>query len=81
MTNAPRPTLGQITKVPGVAGQISYRVPVTYPTEPTSTVEFVGSAYGGPVLMITPGNPGGMFVKDPGRFGSFGPEWVRRFFA
>ena len=75
------PTLGPIRKGPGIAGQIGYTVEVTYPGEPASRVTFVGSAYGGPVVMQTPGNPEGMFVTEPGRFGDFGPEWVRKFFA
>jgi hypothetical protein len=32
--------------------------------------------------MVTPGNPRGMFVTAPERFGeTFGPSWVRAFFA
>jgi hypothetical protein len=75
------PTLGKITKERGVAGQVAYSVAVTYEGGPTDTVRFVGSTYGGPVVMVTAGNPRGMFVTDPDRFGEFGPEWVRRFFA
>lgn len=75
-----QPTLGEITKTNGVAGQISYSVPVTYEDEPTYIYEFIGSVYGGPVVAVS---PSGMqrFVTDPGRLGTFGPEWVRRFFA
>jgi hypothetical protein len=65
----------------GVAGQYGYSVAVTYDDEPTETVTFISSVYGAPIVMITPGNPGGMFVRNPERFGEFGPEWVRRFFA
>lgn len=75
------PTLGKITKGNGIAGQISYSVPVTYDDEPTSTVTFVGDVYGGPVVMITPANPKGTWVTNPDRFGKFGPEWVHKFFA
>jgi hypothetical protein len=74
-------TLGAIRKHAGVAGEVEYSVSVTYPGEDESTVRFVGSMYGGLVLMITPGNPRGSWVTDPWRFGKFGPEWVRRFFA
>lgn len=73
-------TLGKITKQNGPAGQVSYTVPVTYPGEPAETVTFVGSTYGGPVVMVTPAGHQ-TFVTDPGRHGEFGPEWVRRFFA
>jgi hypothetical protein len=74
------PTLGKITKRNGVAGEISYSVPVTYPDAPTETITFVGSAYGGPVVMVTPSGHQ-VFVTDPGRHGTFGPAWVRSFFA
>lgn len=74
-------TLGTIRKINGVAGQIAYAVEVAYPDESPATVTFVGSVYGGPVLMQTPGNPSGTWVTEPGRFGEFGPEWVRKFFA
>ncbi len=75
-----RPVLGNIKRSNGVAGQVSYTVEVTYPDEETSPVTFVGSVYGGPVVMITPGVPSGVFVNDVERFGVFEPDWVRRFF-
>lgn len=74
-------TLGTITRSKGAAGAIQYTVDVTYEGEPTSRVTFVGSTYGGPVVMITPSNPKGTFVTEPSRFGEFGAEWVRRFFC
>jgi hypothetical protein len=74
------PTLGTITRTNGVAGQISYTVPVTYPGEATERITFIGSAYSGPVVMVSPSGAQ-TFVHDPGRFGKFNPEWVRRFFA
>jgi hypothetical protein len=63
----------------GIAGQFSVTADVAYPDEPVRSVEFVGSVYGGPVVMRTPAVE--TFVTDPGRFGDFGPEWVRRFFS
>jgi hypothetical protein len=75
------PTLGPILRSNGVAGQIAYSVSVTYPGEDSSVVTFVGSVYGGPVVMQTESNPRGVFVKDVERFGKFSPEWVRRFFS
>lgn len=74
------PTLGAVRKVSGIAGQVQYDVTVTYPDEPTETVSFVGSVYGGPVVMVTPAGTQ-TFVTEPARFGKFGPEWVRRFFG
>lgn len=75
------PKLSKITPHKGIAGQISYDVTVTYPDETPEELTFVGSIYGGPVVMITPSNPGGTFVTEPGRFGSFGIAWIERFFA
>jgi hypothetical protein len=75
------PILGKIKRHNGIAGQLSYTVDVTYPGEPSEQLTFVASSYGGPVVMVTPGNPGGVFVTDPERFGKFGTDWVRRFFA
>lgn len=80
MSDDVKPTLGTIRKEAGIAGQVAYSVTVTYPGEDQRTVRFVGSVYGPPIVMVTPSNPGGTFVQDPGRFGEFGPEWVRRFF-
>lgn len=74
-------TVQSVTKTGGIAGQVRLTAAVQYPGEDTSTVSFVGSIYGGPVVMVTAGFPEGVFVTDPDRFGEFGPEWVRRFFA
>lgn len=69
----------------GPAGQTAYSVDVAYrysdpdAEDHTSTVVFVGSAYGGPVTMIV-GNIQTRVV-DAERFGSFGPGWVDRFYA
>lgn len=73
------PTLSTIKRTNGVAGQIAYDVTVTYPGETPAPVAFVGSVYGGPVVMVAYGRQ--TFVTDPSRFGTFSPEWVRRFFA
>lgn len=78
--------LGKITRENGVAGQIAYSVNVSYPEDNNPDarpyrVTFVGNSFGGPIVMITRGNPSGTFVRDPERFGPFGPEWVRRFFG
>lgn len=74
-------TIRRITEARGVAGQIAFSAFVTYPGEDESCVTFVGNVYGGPVVMVTEGNPRGTFVTDPGRFGEFGEAWVRAFFA
>lgn len=74
------PQIGTIRRENGVAGQISYTTDVTYPGEPPSTVQFIGSEHGARVVMVT-SNGHQTFVDDPGRFGEFSPEWVRQFFA
>lgn len=78
-----RPTVENIERHNGIAGQYAYTALVTYPDETPGIVTFTGSAYGtpGPVVMIT---ATGMqaFVSDPDRFGPrLSAEWVRRFFA
>lgn len=73
-------TLGKIKRTNGVAGQVAYSTVVAYDDEPACLVTFVGSVYGGPVVIVTE-TFGQMFVTNPNRFGQFGPEWVRRFYA
>jgi hypothetical protein len=64
----------------GIAGQFSVTADVTYGDDPTQKIQFVGSTYGGPVVMVLP-DGSQTFVTDPSRFGKFGTEWVRKFFA
>lgn len=74
-------TIRSIKRHAGVAGQVSYTATVEYEGETPSSVTFVGSeAYGGPVVMVTESGAQ-RFVTDPGRHGSFGESWVRRFFG
>jgi hypothetical protein len=73
------PTLTKLFQRKGVAGQFAVQVTVTYPGEDPCIVEFVGSRYGGPVLMVTDDDE--TWVSEPGRFGTFGKGWVRRFFG
>lgn len=82
MSDTPTITLSGITKQTGVAGQIAYSVTVTYENEEPYDVRFIGSVYGGPVVMETNGRQ--TFVTNPDRFGDFSEkpvEWVRKFFA
>lgn len=62
----------------GIAGQFAVSVDVTYQGEDPMHVTFTGSVYGGPVVMDNGRHQ--VFVTDPGRFGEFGTEWVRRFY-
>lgn len=71
------PQIHRVRRHAGIAGQFSVSADVTYPDEPQSNIEFVGSTYGGPVVMRT--GTLEAFVSDPGRFGKFGEDWVRRF--
>lgn len=75
-----RPDLSEVRRRNGIAGQISYSVDVTYQGETVETLMFVGSVYGGPVVMVSP-NGAQTFVVEPSRFGEFGPAWIRRFFG
>jgi hypothetical protein len=79
-TMSDKATLGEIKRHNVVADQVAYSVPVAYPGESAQTVMFVSSLHGGPIVMQTPNDSRGTFVSNPGRFGDFGPEWVRRFF-
>ena len=72
-------TIEKITRANGVAGQVSYTAKVAYPGEPTSEVTFVGSVYGGPVIMVLPSGRQ-TFVTESSQYGKFGPQWVRNFF-
>lgn len=78
-----KPVVEKVLRQNGIAGQFSVVVAVRYPEEETRLVTFVGSTYGGPVVMVTE-NGSQLFVTDPSRFGEFGSEpadWVKRFFA
>jgi hypothetical protein len=73
-------TLVNVRRAAGIAGTARYHATVSRePGGPVDVAAFIGSAYGGPVAMVT--EAGRTLVADPGRFGEFGPDWVRRFFA
>lgn len=77
------PKLDRIQRHAGTAGQFSYTVEVTYPDETADTLTFVGSTYGGPIIMITA--TGRQHIVTRGvteRIGSkLDPTWIRRFFG
>lgn len=77
-TDRAAPAVSKVFQRKGVAGQFAVQATVTYPGEEPRIVEFVGSSYGGPVLMVT--DTFEVWVDEPGRFGTFGKDWVRRFF-
>lgn len=74
-----QPHVYWIRKGAGIAGQFPVTARVGYTDEAPREVTFVGSVYGGPVVMDS--GTGQVFVTDPSRFGKFGVEWVRRFFG
>lgn len=77
------PTVEKITRHNGVAGQYSYTAIVTYPGEEPERVEFIGSVYGPPIVMVTNFDTQ-RFVSERvlERIGNtLNPEWVRRFFT
>lgn len=74
-------TIDSMTRTKGIAGQFAIDVAVTYPNEHVMHVRFVGSIYGGPIVMVTEREPRGEFVAYPSRFGNvLNDDWVRAFF-
>lgn len=74
------PVIHGIKRRNGVAGQFSLVATVEYPGEGRSVVEFVGSVYGGPVIMVTPSGHQ-IPVRRPGLGEKLTPAWVRVFFT
>lgn len=77
------PTVTNVKRRNGVAGQFQISASVRYPGEAASTVTFVGDTYGGPIVMVTPdGHQIIVSSRVTDRIGSkLTPEWVRAFFA
>lgn len=75
-------TIHRITRTAGIAGQLQYTATVQYGDEDPRAVTFIGSQFGGPVLMRTTAGAGvtEVFVTNPNRFGGFSERWVRNFF-
>ncbi len=74
------PTITNIRKHQGIAGQFSYTASVTYPGEDTGNIEFVGDAYGTSVIMVM-GNGAQVSVRRDDLWGvPLNPDYVRRFF-
>lgn len=81
-TENPEPEVVRVKRKNGIAGQFQMIADVQYGETTPQPVTFVGSAYGGPVVMV---DSNGMqhFVTNPDRFGDFATdaeEWVYRFF-
>lgn len=84
-TQDTRPMIGSIKRHNGIAGQYALSVAVRYPGETPVTVTFIGSTYGGPIVMTSADYPGVQtFVSADvlDRIGrELSPAWVRRFFG
>lgn len=80
----PKYTHGRITRANGVAGQFCLSTEVTYEGEEPRVLAFIGSTYGGPIVMRTTvgGREFQTFVREPERFGHvLSTEWVANFLA
>jgi hypothetical protein len=78
-----KPTISNVKRNNGIAGQYTVSATVQYPGEAAETVTFVGSTYGGPIVMVTPSGVQTFVSADVvDRIGAtLTPEWVERFFA
>ena len=77
------PDVLSIKRQAGIAGDYSLTASVQYPGEAPSSVTFIGSTYGGPIVMVMPAGQQ-VFVSQrvTDRIGStLTPDWVRAFFA
>jgi hypothetical protein len=77
------PEILSVKRSAGVAGQYQLTAMVQYPGEAPEATRFVGSVYGGPIVMVMPSGAQ-VFVSDrvTDRIGTELTEaWVRSFFA
>lgn len=76
-------TVHSVTRSAGIAGQYSLTSVVEYPGEGRSSVVFVGSTYGGPIVMRTESGMEVFVSSDVlDRIGrTLTPAWVRAFFG
>jgi hypothetical protein len=74
--------VSKIHKHTGIAGQFEISAVVEYEGEAQQTVSFVGSVYGGPIVMVTPYGQTFVSASVTDRIGSqLTPAWVERFFT
>jgi hypothetical protein len=76
------PRILKISRGKSFADRRVFVVDVQYPGEEPMRVEFTGPSRDivGPVVMVLDGGRQ-MFVHDPSRFGTFGQDWIRHFYA
>lgn len=76
------PTILKIKRHAGIAGQYEVAAEVQYPGEDARAVTFVGSTYGGPIVMVTEHSQVFVSSEVTDRIGStLNESWVRRFFG
>jgi hypothetical protein len=76
---ATRGKVVELKRSAGIAALFAVTVTATHEDDPEeTTITFIGSVYGGPVVMQLPSGAQ-TFVTAPERFGKFGEEWVCRF--
>jgi hypothetical protein len=75
------PRILKISRGKSFADRRVFVVDVQYPGEEPMRVEFAGPSRDivGPVVTVLKGQQ--TFVHDPSRFGTFGQDWIRRFYA
>lgn len=76
------PRILKIENLGAMADRRAFLVKIQYPGEKPTRVTFTGPSQFivGPVVMIMAKGQQEP-VRDPGRFGRFGRDWIRKFFA
>lgn len=78
-TIATRPTFTTPKRQAGIAGSFAYKTTVTYEGETPTVLTFIGSVYGGPIIMVTQSGVQ-VPVRDADRFGGrLNAQWVEAF--
>lgn len=79
----PDPIVTDIKRTNGIAGAFEVSARVQYPDDDPVTARFVGSIYGGPIVVAMPSGAQTFVAQGvTDRIGStLNPEWVRRFFG
>jgi hypothetical protein len=78
------PTVTNVKRLAGIAGQYGFRATVQYPGEAPKTITFVGSVHGMPIVMTNEDTGSSIFVSHAvtDRIGStLDAGWVARFFG
>jgi hypothetical protein len=77
-----RPPALSIKYLGNIARSTVYGVTVTFPNSFPKYYQFVGPQRGpGPVVMLSYGGTHERDIFRPGRYGKFGPDWIRNYFS